>query len=86
MTPPSPGSKKLPILLQQHPSENREKLIGDSTPQEKGGAQYLSRSLFKKIFNVLLRSHLIFFGTSGHITRLYKSLESGNGTKISDKK
>ena len=81
MTPPSPGSKKLPILLQQHPSENRENLIGDSTPQEKGGAQYLSRSLFKKIFNVLLRSHLIFFGT-----RLYKSLESGNGTKISDKK
>ena len=37
-----------------------ENLVGDSTPQEKGGggAHYVSRSLLKNMFIVLLRSHL----------------------------
>ena len=44
-----------------------ENVVGDSAPQEKRGANYASRSLLKKMFNVLLRRHLTFFGTSGHI-------------------
>ena len=42
-----------------------EKLVGDSAPQEKRGAHYVSRSFLKKMFNVLLRSHLTL-----HLDRL----------------
>ena len=45
-----------------------ENLIGDSTPQEKEGVHYAGRSMqVKEMLNVLLRSHLTFFGTSGNI-------------------
>ena len=50
-----------------------ENLLGDSTPQEKGDAHYVSRSFFKKMFNVLLRSHLTL-----HLDRL--SLMKNNYT------
>ena len=50
-----------------------EKLVGASAPQEKRGAHYVSRSFLKKMFNVLLRSHLTL-----HLDRL--SLMKNNYT------
>ena len=67
--------KKSPPLFQQPPSKNWDPArppflkiwYATQAPGRKGDAHYVSGSLLKKMFNVLLRSHLTFFGTSGHI-------------------
>ena len=71
---PPPAQKSHPLFSSNLPTKTEilsapffENLVGDSIPQENGGANYVSRSLLKKMFNVLLRSHLNFFDTSGHI-------------------
>ena len=65
---PKKATPSFPATWKAPPGPFFQNLVGDSTPQEKRrGAHYVSRSLFKKMFNLLFQSHLTFFGTSGHI-------------------
>ena len=53
-------SSNLSLKIEILPGPFFGNLVGYSIPQETGGTHYVSRSFFKKMVNVLLRSHLTF--------------------------